>query len=108
MSNEILKQLQQDKLDTQVFIDKAVKLEKLKTNTLFKEIFLKDYCEADVTRLVGALSNVEEETKKRVFAELEAISRFKSHMGFIEQMGHAAKAKIAEIDEAISDEMKEA
>lgn len=108
MSNEIIKQLQQDKLDAQIFIDKAAKLEKLKTNTIFKELFLKEYCESDVTRLVGALSNVDEETKKNVYAELEAISRFKSHMGFVEQMGNAAKAKIVEIDEAITEEMNEA
>lgn len=104
----MIAQLQADKLEAQTFIDKAAKLEKLKGNKIFKELFLDEYCEKDVTRLVGALANVEDEVKPKVVAELEAISRFKSHMNFIEQMGHAATAKIAEIDEAIAEEQAEA
>lgn len=100
--------LQADKLEAQKFIEKSAKLKKLQSNAVFKELFLKEYCEEDVTRLVGALANADEAMKKTIVAELEGISRFKMHMRFIEQMGEAAESKIAEIDEAIEELNQEA
>lgn len=98
-----LKDLLLDKKEAQKFIDKASDLEKLSKNSLFKKLFLEEYCEENALRLLDALANVDEETKPRVVAELEAISRFKSHITFITRMGESAKSKLIEIEEAISE-----
>lgn len=98
-----LQALQQDKLEALEIIKKSEKIKQLKDNPLFKELFLEEYCVTNATRLVDALSNIAEEHKPQVFAELEAISRFKSHISLLEQMGLMASKKIIEIDEAIEE-----
>lgn len=101
---ETLKSLHMELDSAKLLIERADQLKRLKNNRDFKTIFLKEYCEKDVLRLVGLLPTVEKEQRQHVIRELECISRLNHHMDLIERMGRMAADNMPSILNSIQEE----
>lgn len=90
--------------DAQKKVEIMNKMEKLKKNRLFKELFLEGYCKDYCHRMVAnkvSLGMQEEKMQKYIDGQLLSIGHLQLYMGFIIQEGRVAEKALADHEEEV-------